>query len=113
MEAAAGDKWILSLGWRDWILFAQIEEHVGKAGSPSPREDSIAWAMKYCGLGYLEAGDYGPAGFTKWPDAGSALEASMRRWLEPVLSDPLGPAMNLMFALTAPGRMLIPEDLQF
>lgn len=110
---AAVDVWILSLGWRDWILFGQIEEHLGKAGAADARADSIEWALKYCGDGTLEVGGYGPSGFTKWPETGSVLEARMRRRLEPDPSDPLESAMNVMFELTEAGMALIPEDLQY
>ncbi|AIY02114.1 hypothetical protein ART_2515 [Arthrobacter sp. PAMC 25486] len=113
MNESETDVWILSFGWLERILFGQIEEQLGKAHTPNPREDSIAWALKYCRRGYLVAGDYGECGLVKWPETDDALEARMCLWLEPDPLDPLGPVMTLMFDLTAAGRALIPEGLRY
>lgn len=69
--------------------------------------------VRFCNEGVLEAGNYDIQGLNKWSERGHELESRMREWLVSDPRDPLGEVMNLMFDLTAIGRRLIPEELQF
>ncbi|POH71694.1 hypothetical protein [Arthrobacter glacialis] len=104
---------VLSRGWSDWLRFAEVVQLFREAGSAAPREDSILWVLRFCSEGVLEAGNYDIQGLNKWPERGRELESRMREWLVPDPRDPLGAVMNLMFDLTAIGRRLIPDELQF
>lgn len=86
---------------------------VHEAGSLAPREDSILWVLRFCCEGVLEAGNCDVQGLVKWPERGHELEIRMREGLVRDPSDPLGDVVNLMVDLTAIGRRLIPEELQF
>lgn len=106
------DMQILSLGWGDWILFAEVEQRFREANSQSPREDAIAWIVRFAQEGWLIAGNY-DGQYVRWQETGKALELRMRQWLEPHPRDPLGPGMTLMLELTEPGREAIPNQQRF
>lgn len=104
---------VLSLGWPDWILIAEIEQRFREAGSRDSWEDTITWVRKFADLGYLTAGDYSDGAYRRWSEAGSNLEAKIRAWMAPNPQDPLGPSMTLMMELTDAGKADIPSGEHF
>jgi hypothetical protein len=112
MDYSPLDMQILSLGWRDWILFGEVEQRLREANSHDPRAESIAWVVTFVQKGWLTAGNY-DGHYVRWPESGRDLELKMRQWLEPNPADPLGPVMTLMFELTESGRRAIPDDQRF
>jgi hypothetical protein len=106
------DMQILSLGCRDWILFGEVEQRFRDAHSLSPREDAIAWIVRFAHQGWLIAGNY-DGQFIPWTETGKNLELKMRWWLRADPVDPLGPGMTLMFELTKSGREAIPNQQRF
>ncbi|MEW1857392.1 hypothetical protein AB0268_12990 [Pseudarthrobacter oxydans] len=112
MEHSPLDNQILSLGWSDWILFAEVEQRLREAKSQNPQAEAIAWVVKFVQEGLVTAGHY-DGRYIRWPESGKELELRMRQWLEHKPRDPLGPAMTLMFELTESGRNAVPNEQRF
>lgn len=112
MEYSPLDNQILSLGWSDWILFAEVEQRLRDSKSQNPRGEAIAWVVTFVQKGLLTAGNY-DGHYIRWPESGKELELRMHQWLEPNPRDPLGPAMTLMLELTESGRNAVSNEQRF
>lgn len=107
------DSEVLSRGWSDWILFAEVQEQLRERGSQEDVSDSITWAVLHQREGYVRPGVILPDRIEFLSESGTDLASRMQAWLDDVpADDPLGPTMNLFFEITQWAVAIIPEELQ-